>query len=180
MPTIHFTDQEFENLLTLYAAKIDVAQKYIDKVNPILSRLKRVQKQQVEQPEPLTRDIAKAEIEPAKKHGRPKNVKIEIINREVLVKAGNKRRGRPPKIKVEEPKPTVTGDGTKELIFQKNVSPDVQPEIPAKKRGRPPRVKPEAPIVAAAPKPRRKRRHYGYRKSGRIHLANLWKPLPKK
>jgi hypothetical protein len=119
MPTIHFTDKEFENLLSFYDAKIDLGQRYIDKVYSILSRLKRVQKQQVIEQELKALIEGEPAIEPAKKRGRPRKVQIEIINKEVLLKAGGKRRGRPPKTKVEETNTAVTGGGLRELIFQK-------------------------------------------------------------
>ncbi len=145
MPVIHFSDDEFEQLRSFYTAELEAVSKYIERIKKILAKLETPEKSKVVKPEQSTGIAAK----PAKKRGRPKKVRIEIINKRALTKPGSKRRGRPPKVKSELPIPAVTGDGLKELISQKIVEPLVLQAKQAKKSGRPPRVKTAEPRVAA-------------------------------
>lgn len=87
--------------------------------------------------------VAKAKAKPAKavsasadapkRRGRPPKVKVNIVTAAVLAEASTpKKRGRPPKAKVEA------------------VAAPVSAEAPvAKRRGRPPKAKPEASVSAA-------------------------------
>lgn len=145
MPVIHFSDDEFEQLRSFYTAELETVSKYIERIKKILAKLETPEKSKVVKPEQSTGIVTK----PAKKRGRPKKVRSEVINKEVLTKPGSKRRGRPPKMKVEASQSKVTSDGLKVLISQKIVEPFVLQAKQAKKQGRPPKVKVAEPSVVA-------------------------------
>ena len=65
MPVIHFSDDEFEQLRSFYAAELEVVSKYIERIKKILAKLEIPEKSKVVKPEQSTGIAAK----PAKKRG---------------------------------------------------------------------------------------------------------------
>ena len=71
MPTINFSDEEFEHLNLLLSAEIDTKQYYVKMVRSVISQFKSVPKRRIKTSQPLELPATAIIDKPAKRRGRP-------------------------------------------------------------------------------------------------------------
>ncbi len=195
MPTIRLSDQELEHLRAFYADELQEANKYVEQVRTIISKLKTKDKPKFTKP-----SSAKEVAQPVKKRGRKPAVKVEpkdtVVPQPLVRKAKTpkiaaakpviepaKKRGRKPSVKVDaviteqsEPKVRAKRAYGKKKAEQKMMLPEIPSVVPDEKIAA--NVEREKSIVIVKPKPKKKRTS-NYRRKG-VYLTSWSKPLAKK